>query len=304
SSAFVAVCFAVLLPAAVNSEEGAASVWHCESGQFERELALFRGSPADPAGPVAPVGILACKVVYTKNGNSEVLWQARNDPDFCKPRVLALIEKLRNAGFTCEQEAQSTDATPVEPVVTAEVVAAPDAENFSADAASTESVSNEASEAIRRLLESHYEDSYLDAMVVAIPSGFSPLPGTAALSAGSGGVLHVGPPDHFVKTQPDGSYVLVNTLRLEQGAATSFVNLGFLVRDKRYRFLGYAAAHSVSSAVVQEAGTEEVSLMVSEVSPPSCVVSRRPLLLRWAPLLDIPEVEPSRAPRDPAGCND
>jgi len=48
-----------------------------------------------------PVGRDACRVEYTRDGNTEVLWRARNDPSFCRPKVEDLVGKLEDSGFTC-----------------------------------------------------------------------------------------------------------------------------------------------------------------------------------------------------------
>lgn len=303
-SALISVCLVVLLPAAVNSEEGATSIWRCEAGAFEREITLTQGGPEAQTGLMDQANGLACHVVYTKNGITEMLWQARNDPDFCRPRVLALIEKLRNAGFTCNQVGQTEVGPRTEADDMGAGLSTPGKQEVAAKREATAVPANARSGAVRELLEAYYEDAYLDAMVAAIPTGFSPLPDIGALSAGSGGVLHTGPPNHFVKTLPDGSYVLVNTLLLEQGGASSFVNLGFLVRGERYRFLGYTTAHAVSAVAVQDAGEEQVSLMVSETTPPACVVVRRAQSLRWAPVLEIRYVDVSGAPGDAASCSE
>jgi len=66
----------------------------CELEDLTRRISLRR----DPeAGYV-------CDVLYEKpdeQGTSEVLWSARNDPNYCTPHFSGLIEQLRSNGWDC-----------------------------------------------------------------------------------------------------------------------------------------------------------------------------------------------------------
>lgn len=48
-----------------------------------------------------PPGQDACRVDYTKDGNTEILWRARNDPSYCGPKLRNLISELEASGFSC-----------------------------------------------------------------------------------------------------------------------------------------------------------------------------------------------------------
>jgi hypothetical protein len=284
----LSVGLSLLLSGIAASNDEVKSSWQCVSGSFERKIVLYRSEPDRDASTAAISG-LACRVVYTKNGASEELWQARNDPDYCEPRVRALVEKLKKSDFVCtssDETLVNTERETSSPVTAEDVVApAP---------VKTAAVRTDDFSALRGLLEKHYEDSYLDAMVLAIPAGFSIGEDSDAVYTESGGVLHLAPPNHFVKTMSDGSYVLVNTLLMRSGSTSSFVNLGFAVRDSRYRFLGYAIAHSAVEAKVLDADSVKVALMVSQAASESCEASRRMRTLHWAAEFSGPSDDKSR----------
>lgn len=255
------------------------STWSCTSGDFVREIALFRHD--GPAQEIAGVAAqpFACRVEYSKNGKSEELWIARNDPDFCQPKVLALVSKLQAAGFRCR--------VPGAPIESAERSSRGAADTDGRDALSAAEQVPPAragdDAALRALLERYYEDFYLDAMVAVIPAGFTAGTSIDAVSAKSGAVLYVAPPNHFVKTMADGSYVLVNTLVLQRDSTSSFVNLGFVVRDNRYSFLGYAIVHAAVEAKVSDADADEVTLMATTAASATCEGVRRIRALPWLP---------------------
>lgn len=48
-----------------------------------------------------PAGRDACRVEYTRDGDTEILWRARNDPSYCRPKVEELLGKLEESGFSC-----------------------------------------------------------------------------------------------------------------------------------------------------------------------------------------------------------
>lgn len=274
--AALVLCQCAVLPGVVMGAEPTGSNWKCRSDNIVREIALFLNDGSERVPSVGSEGSLACWVVYSKDGDSEVLWQARNDPNYCKPRVLALLEKLQKAGFRCELSGEHTISADVSSPDAAE----PD-DAMLPPPAETPSAQPNHDVALRSLLERHYEDNYLDAMMAAIPAGFSVRPEIDAVSTKSGDLLYVGPPNHFVKTMSDGSYVLVNTLVLQRGSASSFVNLGFAVRNERYRFLGYATVRSAVEAKVTEVDNSEVTLMATAAATQSCAGLRRMRTLRW-----------------------
>lgn len=268
-----------LLPCVNASAESVSSVWTCRSGALEREITLARNEPLAPAPAGESQEAFACRVDYSKNGAVEVLWRARHDPEFCEPRVLALLSKLRAAGFQCEESGHESSGD--ERRATGTI----DANGNSRQSPASPAPRNDPGDdpLLRALLERHYEDFYLDAMIGAIPAGFTVASTSDAVATESGDILFVGPPNHFVKAMPDGSYVLVNTLVAQRDSMSSFVNLGFVVRNNRYRFLGYAIAHAAVEAKVSDADADQVSLMVTTAATASCESVRRVRTLRWGP---------------------
>jgi len=49
----------------------------------------------------SPAGRDACRVEYTRDGDTEILWRARNDPSYCRPKVEELVGRLEESGFSC-----------------------------------------------------------------------------------------------------------------------------------------------------------------------------------------------------------
>ncbi len=256
-----------------QADERAKKSWECSSDGHERVLELYE--PDGERGESA----LSCWVVYTKDDASEVLWQARNDADYCEPKALALIAKLESAGFACTASYRENrpDSSPGNAPTTTDdtdVMMPPEPVGGGSESANAKAD-------LRMLLSRHYEESYLDAMLAALPGDFSLQPDTGTISPGPGRYLHVGPPDHFVKTLSDGSYVLVNTLLYAQATTSSYVNLGFQVRNKRYRFLGYATTGPVTDFEVLDADIESVVISVMPVPAADCDPGRRTQVLAW-----------------------
>ena len=44
---------------------------------------------------------LPCEVRYTKNDNTEVLWNAQNETQYCATKAAEFIEKQRGWGWQC-----------------------------------------------------------------------------------------------------------------------------------------------------------------------------------------------------------
>ncbi|MGB5627027.1 MAG: hypothetical protein WBM61_14935 [Woeseiaceae bacterium] len=288
----------VVLPATdVLGDDSIEQAWQCSSQGFEREIVLYQRNRATLEGE------FACWVVYTKDGESEVLWQAKNNPDYCEQRAVALVEKLRVAGFKCLEDdraglseqhddtsqAATDDTDDMVPAVIGDtdnaVLEAPPRKSEEDQQSKTKPESKDKRESttaeFRNLLERHYVGSYLDAMLVAVPRGFFVHSEMDALSPGRGEYLHIAPPNNFVKTMSDGSYVLVNTMLFERGATSSYVNFGFEVHDKRFRFLGYATAQSVTDIRVLDADPDKVVVSAMSVATASCAPSRRTRIITW-----------------------
>lgn len=287
----------VLSATDASGDESIERAWQCSSQGFERNIVLHQRKQPTLEGE------FACWVVYTKDGESEVLWQARNKPDYCEQRAVALVEKLQVAGFKClatdragvsEQRDDASQAAdddtdvmvPAVPGDTDDAVmkAAPkqrDEDRKSERQLESNDNRERTTGEFRSLLERHYVGSYLDAMLVAVPRGFAVQPGMDALSPDHGEFLHIAPPNNFVKTLSDGSYVLVNTLLFERGATSSYVNFGFEVQDRRFRFLGYAAAHSVTDIRVLDADRDKVVVSAMSAATAACPPSRRTRIIAW-----------------------
>ena len=51
---------------------------------------------------VYPTGSqLPCEVRYTKNGSTEVIWNAQNETRYCETKAAEFIEKQRGWGWQC-----------------------------------------------------------------------------------------------------------------------------------------------------------------------------------------------------------
>ncbi|MGI9232154.1 MAG: hypothetical protein ACR2RD_00850 [Woeseiaceae bacterium] len=305
-TAILLVCLAALLAHTVVSADQSGRLWRCSSHGLERTIVLHEQDATGQDGE------FACWVIYTKEGVTETLWRAKNNPDYCAPKVSALIERLQSAGFTCITEMPKNLVDPPRDT------APPVVENSdTADTADTASISDipefpdvpeipdiaepaddlmpeaplEASPVptpvdvpateLRVLLEKHYEGNYLDAMLAAMPGGFAVQSDMDAISPGPLEYLHVGPPKHFIKTMSDGSYVLVNTTLFERGTTSSYVNFGFRVVDKRYRFLGYATTQPVANFKVLDANVDQIVLSVTPIATASCTPARRTQIIEW-----------------------
>jgi hypothetical protein len=72
-------------------------------GAPDREIILFEYRSPDNCLSVAqpPIGANVCRADYTKDGVTETLWRARNNRDYCRPRVENLVQELDMAGFFC-----------------------------------------------------------------------------------------------------------------------------------------------------------------------------------------------------------
>lgn len=81
-----------------TADEGAQLSYDCtaDDGSTRQIESLAYCSNERP-----PPGQDACRVEYTKDGDTEILWRARNDPSYCQPKVEELIGKLEASGFSC-----------------------------------------------------------------------------------------------------------------------------------------------------------------------------------------------------------
>jgi len=290
-SALIVTGICTLYANDVFSDDSTERAWQCTNQGLERKIELYQRNRATLEGE------LACWVVYTKNGESEVLWRAKNNPDYCEARAIRLVEKLQGGGFKClatdraaVHEQRDTGSQAVTDDTDDLVPAALDDTDNAAPAAPPEEsretpdstgIPESTAEEFRKLLEMHYVGSYLDAMLMAMPRGFYVQPGMDALSSGRGDYLHVAPPNNFVNTMSDGSYVLVNTMLFERGATSSYVNVGFQVQDKRFRFLGYATTRPAADIKILDADQEKVEMSVAPAASDSCTPTHRTQTITW-----------------------
>ena len=275
----------------VFSDDSTDRAWQCTNQGLERKIELYQRNRATLEGE------LACWVVYTKNGESEVLWLAKNNPDYCESRAIDLVEKLQGGGFKClatdraaVHEQRDTGSQAVTDDTDDLVPAALDDTDNAAPAAPPEEsrekpdstgIPESTAEEFRKLLEMHYVGSYLDAMLMAMPRGFYVQPDMDALSSGRGDYLHVAPANNFVNTMSDGSYVLVNTMLFERGSTSSYVNFGFQVQDNRFRFLGYATTRPAADIKLLDADQEKVVVSVAPAASDSCTRTHRTQTITW-----------------------
>ncbi len=275
----------VLCTSDVQSEAKIEIAWACSSQSFAREIELYKWDQSCDENVRPPEGHYACRVLYKKDGESEVLWQAMNVYDYCEPKARALVASLQASGFECVAAENSSSCDENEQTAVTEKGTVAQPVTVTANRAN-EGGKEKALAELRRLLEKHYQDNYLEAMIDAVPPGFTASPDQDVVSSGSGERLHVAPPNHFVSTSPDGSYVLVNTSLLEHGTTSSYVNFGFLVKDKLYRFLGYATSQSVGDVQVLAADRDKIvmSVIVNVAdSTGSCAPGRRTKTIPWHP---------------------
>ena len=71
----------------------------CGSGASQRLVSLFI-RPAD-----APQAAPACRVDYTKDGETRTLWTSQSDRNYCTAKALALVTKLVEGRYACKPEA-------------------------------------------------------------------------------------------------------------------------------------------------------------------------------------------------------
>lgn len=75
----------------------------CTQGNMERRI------------EVVPLGTakVPCEVRYTKNGNTEVVWNAQVEEGYCEARAVEFVEKQRGWGWECvESGAKMSEPAP------------------------------------------------------------------------------------------------------------------------------------------------------------------------------------------------
>jgi|GEM_PF-3715261 len=84
--------------------EGASA--NCKNGQMVRKVEIAQADAAQPN---------SCAVSYLKEtenpGATQILWQAKNDKEYCSTKAKAFVEKLQSMGWACEGELAGAAAT-------------------------------------------------------------------------------------------------------------------------------------------------------------------------------------------------
>lgn len=66
----------------------------CTLGENQRKISIVY-----PQQTLVP-----CEVQYTKNGETQVLWNARAETGYCEEKASTFIEKQKGWGWSCEAE--------------------------------------------------------------------------------------------------------------------------------------------------------------------------------------------------------
>lgn len=73
----------------------AATGYVCTQGGMERKIeVVYTGA-----------GKVPCEVLYTKDGASQVLWNAQNEEGYCEAKAAEFVEKQRSWGWQCVESA-------------------------------------------------------------------------------------------------------------------------------------------------------------------------------------------------------
>lgn len=96
-SSLIAVSLAAALPAT-------ALTFECQFQEKARTISVVY--PEQTPTP--------CEVQYTKDGNTEVLWQANNTEGYCEEKARAFVAKHEGWGWQCASQHITPQAAPEE----------------------------------------------------------------------------------------------------------------------------------------------------------------------------------------------
>jgi hypothetical protein len=68
----------------------------CTSGPVKRVITIFDDNGKRASG--------ACRVDYTKDGETKTVWTSKNDYAYCVARAVSLVTKLAEGNFSCKPE--------------------------------------------------------------------------------------------------------------------------------------------------------------------------------------------------------
>jgi hypothetical protein len=68
----------------------------CTSGSVKRVITIFDDNGKRASG--------ACRVDYTKDGETKTVWTSKNDYAYCVARAVSLATKLAEGNFSCKPE--------------------------------------------------------------------------------------------------------------------------------------------------------------------------------------------------------
>lgn len=93
----------VTLASAMAFNVQADEVFHCAFGPQERIISVVYLQEGE---------LLPCEVQYTKEGETETLWSATNEENYCEQQAQDFVEQHRDWGWRCD--AMSGDESALE----------------------------------------------------------------------------------------------------------------------------------------------------------------------------------------------
>ncbi|MDQ2075511.1 hypothetical protein [Marinimicrobium sp. ABcell2] len=101
---FVLASLSLFIATTVTADTNEAPRFVCTSGDSERVIEVVYRNPERT---------LPCEVRYHKDGESETLWRAQNEPGFCESQAERFASDQEQWGWECEPS-NDTDTVPSE----------------------------------------------------------------------------------------------------------------------------------------------------------------------------------------------
>jgi hypothetical protein len=92
----------MLLTLCAGSMALANSAYVCTHGDAERRIEVV----------YLEAGKVPCEVRYTRNGSTEVLWNAQAEEGYCEARAAEFVEKQRGWGWECVESGADMSEAP------------------------------------------------------------------------------------------------------------------------------------------------------------------------------------------------